>query len=499
MFLRRFLKQPVRAQEELLRRILIRASDTEWGRRHTFAGIATSTELVKTYQETVALQSYEDMRPYVDRMRAGEPDVLWPGRVRYFAASSGTTSTGRIVPVSREMLASNRRFALEVIANYVKTNRRSGLFFGRHLSLPGWIEDDRPELGTRIGQISAILAESGSWLTVPWRALDNRIGFIENWEDKMAAIADHTMDQDVRLIAIAPSWGQVLFRLVAERYRSKTGVPKKISEIWPNLSTIVTGGVALSGYRDILQHYLGESRVDMVETYGASEGFISYQDDLTDPAMLIHLDNGVFFEFVPTDELGASEPSRLTIDEVTTGVPYAPHVTSNSGFYSYCLGDVIRFTSINPHKIVVVGRTVDMLDKYGEAVFGSEARLALDAACARTSASVLHYHVTHTAVSSGETPAHHWLIEFEMPPADLDQFARILDDELKRAGHHYEDRREGMAFDRPTVTSLQPGTFFDAMQEGGKRLSVQTKVPAMSEERTFAEQVLGYAETGRRD
>jgi hypothetical protein len=433
------------------------------------------------------------MRPYVERIRNGEPDVLWPGTIKYFAASSGTTSAGRIVPVSSDMLASNRKFSLAVVLNYLRKTRKTGILFGRHLSLPGWIEDDRSDLGTRIGQISAVLAESSSGLTLPWRALDNRLAFIEDWEEKMAAIADHTIGQDIRLIVIAPSWCQVLFRLVSERYRLSKGRDAKIGEIWPNLATVITGGVALSGYREILQHYIGDRPVDLVETYGASEGFISFQDDLDDPAMLMHLDSGVYYEFVPVEELGSESPTRLTIDQVETGVRYALHLTSNSGFWAYCVGDVIRFTSTDPYKIVVAGRTVDMLDKYGEAVFGEEAGQALQAACERTGASVLQYHVTHTPVRAEETPAHEWLIEFERPPQDLAGFESVLDEELKRMGHHYDDRREGMAFDRPVVTTLPPGTFFGSLKEGGKRISVQTKVPAMNEERDFAERVLAYA------
>ena len=338
MFLSRFLKDPENAQLGLLRKLVEKAQDTDWGRRFRLSDVAAQKDagaMLTAYRQQVPLLGYEDMRPYVERMRAGEPGVLWPGRIKYFAASSGTTSAGRIVPVSTDMLASNRMFSLAVVGNYIRETGNASILFGKHLSLPGWIEDDRPDAGTRIGQISAILAESSAALSVPWRAMDNRLGFIEDWEEKMAAIADHTMGQDVRLIVIAPSWCQVLFRLVTERHQSRTGREAAIGEIWPNLRTVITGGVALSGYRDILRHYIGREDVDLVETYGASEGFISFQNDLADPAMLLHLDCGVFYEFVPVEELGSDQPTRLTIGEVETGVRYAPHMTSNSGFWSY--------------------------------------------------------------------------------------------------------------------------------------------------------------------
>jgi hypothetical protein len=493
MFLRKFLKEPVRTQDDLLRSLLKRAASTEWGRRFDFASIAGERDVSRAYRETVPLHAYEDKRSSVNRMRAGEPNILWPGRTRYFAASSGTTSSGRVVPVSAEMLASNRRFSVSVISNYLAKTRNTNILFGRHLSLPGWIEDDREDLGTRIGQISAVLAESSARMSRPWRALDNKLSFIGDWEEKMAAIADHVLEQDVRLIVIAPSWCQVLFRLVSERHKSKTGMLAPIGDIWPNLTTVITGGVALSGYRDLLQHHIGKREVDFVETYGASEGFMAFQNDLDDPAMLLHLANGVYYEFVPVDELGFENPARLSISEVETGVRYVPHLTSNSGFWSYCVGDVVKFTSLHPHKIVVAGRTVDMLDKYGEAVFGDEAHAALLAASLQTQAVVLNYHVTHTPPGLEQTPAHHWLIEFERAPADLRGFAGIIDSELKNAGHHYQDRREGLAFDSPTVTALKPGTFLSWMEQSGKQITVQTKVPAMSEERDFAEEILRYA------
>jgi hypothetical protein len=291
------------------------------------------------------------------------------------------------------------------------------------------------------------------------------------------------------MIVIAPSWCQVLFRLVVERDRARTGSRRTIGEIWPNLGLVVTGGVALSGYREVLSEYIGRSDVDLLETYGASEGFIAFQNELADPAMLLHLDNGVFMEFVPfVDGVPTASP-RLTIGEVEVGPRYAIHLTSNSGFWSYAVGDVVRFTSIDPHKIVVTGRTVDMLDKYGEAVFGDEARAALEAACKETGAKALEFHITHTT-AAGDSPAHEWLIEFEEQPPDIEAFAQVIDQYLAGAGHHYQDRREGRAFGFPVITPLVPGTFYRWLEESGKRVSVQTKVPLMHEERDVADAIL---------
>lgn len=308
----------------------------------------------------------------------------------------------------------------------------------------------------------------------------------------MSKIADHVISQDIRLIAIAPSWGQVLCREVIRHYNSK--YPNKkvrtVGEIWPNLQVVMTGGVALSGYIDILRSQIGLENVDFVETYGASEGFFSFQNDLSDEAMLLHLDNGVYIEFVKSNEIFETNPQRYLLSEVEIGVSYSPIVSNNSGLWAYNVGDIIEFTNLTPHKIKVVGRTTEMLDKYGEAVFGNEARSALAEACKITSAVALEYHITHIDPGVTETPAHEWLIEFEKEPEDIGRFIEILDEQLKLAGHHYCDRREGMAFDKPRVKSIPQGSFYRWMQKSGKRVTVQSKVPRMKEERDMADAIL---------
>lgn len=486
----KFLRDPEAAQLQVLRRLLTAARRTEWGRRYDYEGILRASDLLGAYHEKVPIHTYAEMREPVARVRSGATDILWPGSIRYFAASSGTTSSGRIIPVSPQMMRSNRQFSLALMLNHLFRTGRFDLLRGKVLALPGWIEDDNPVLGTRVGQISAVLAETQSGFLRPWQAIGNELGFITHWEDKMTAIAAHTIDQDIRIIVIAPSWCQVLFRLVVERDRMMTGRGRSIGEIWPNLGLIITGGVSLSGYRQLLADYIGRDDVDMLETYGASEGFISFQDDLSDPAMLLHLDNGVFMEFVPFEAEGLSDAPRLTIGDVSVGPRYAVHLTSNSGFWSYAVGDVVRFTSVSPHRIVVTGRTVDMLDKYGEAVFGDEARAALEHACVATGSRATHVHITHTVATPDGSPAHEWLIEFETPPADLSAFAKCIDEYLAGAGHHYQDRREGRAFAFPVVKALKPGAFFRWMEATGKRVSVQTKVPLMAEERDLANAIL---------
>ena len=488
---RQFLKDPVGTQANLLRNLLHTAADTAWGRRYDFAKLAAEPDVVHAYRTHVPLHTYADYRADVERIRDGAADVIWPGTFKYFAASSGTTSAGRIIPVSTALLNANRAFSLATALTYVQRTGRTNIFTGKHLTLPGWIEDDRRP-GTRMAQISAILTEHAAGTVKPWQAIPPEFGFIEHWEEKMTAVADHVMDQDIRLIAIAPSWAQVLFREVIKRHNAtRAGTIASVGELWPNLQVVVTGGVALEGYRAILSGQIGLPHTDLVETYGASEGFFSFQDDLADSAMLLHGNCGVYLEYVRLEDLGRGHPPRIGIGEVEVGVRYAPIVTNISGLWSYVLGDVVRFTQTEPHKILVVGRTTEMLDQYGEAVFGEEARLALERTCAALDVHVLEYHVTHTPPAAEDrTPAHQWLIECEHPPPDLAAFAARLDTELAAAGHHYHDRRQGHAFGPPDVVVLPPGTFYRWMEHAGKRIGVQTKVPRMREDRTIADAVL---------
>jgi hypothetical protein len=289
---------------------------------------------------------------------------------------------------------------------------------------------------------------------------------------------------------MAPTWALVLFDKLIDTYNRRHGASvDTIGEIWPNLQLFIAGGVALRSYRDLLDAQIGID-IDYIETYGASEGFFSFQNDLDDPSMLLHLDNGVFFEFVPADEQYDDNPTRLTIADVEPGVRYALYITSCSGLWSYDVGDVVRFTSVDPYKILVAGRTSEMLDKYGEAVFGDEARSALQHACEQTGAHVAHYHVTSRTIEDGDLPGHQWLVEFDTPPADLAAFEEAIDQHLQEVNRHYQIRREAHAFAGPTVDALPEDAFYRWLQATKDSISGQTKVPRMSEERDVAEEIL---------
>ncbi|MDX1548794.1 MAG: GH3 auxin-responsive promoter family protein [Rhodothermales bacterium] len=492
---RRFTTDPVGTQTRLLRDLVRRAAPTEWGRRYGFEEIARAEDVVAAYQARVPLQTYEALRDDAARIRQGAEDVTWPGRFHHFAVSSGTASAGKVIPVSEEMLKKDRDFSVAAGLHYLAQTGRAGFLFGKHLTLPGRIEEDPDYPGTLVGEVSGLVAEHApGFFRALFQAVPNDVAFLPNWERKLEAIVERTVDEDIRLVVMAPTWGLVLFKLLVERYNAKHGArATTVGEVWPNLQVFISGGVALSSYRDLLDELIGLPGLDFVETYGASEGFFSFQTDVADPAMLLHLDNGVFFEFVRLEEVDAERPRRYTVADVEPGVRYAPYLSTCSGLWGYQLGDVVRFTQTAPHKIVVAGRTSEMIDKYGEAVFGEEARAALEAACTATGARVRDFHIAPREAAADRLPTHQWLVEFEQPPADLGAFAQAIDRHLQAVNRHYQIRREAHAFDRPEVVPVPGGTFYAWLKKTKERVSGQTKVPRMSEERRVADGVLALA------
>ncbi|WP_243664968.1 GH3 family domain-containing protein, partial [Rhodothermus marinus] len=281
------------------------------------------------------------------------------------------------------MLRADRRFSIEVGLNYLLQSGHPNFLKGRHLTLPGRADEDPRHPGTWAGEISGLVARYAPWyVRLCYQAVPDQVLMLPNWEEKLRAIARYTVQQDIRLVVMAPTWGLVLFKLLLEEASRKRGRPvATVREVWPNLQVFISGGVALSSYRTLLEELIGEPAPDFVETYGASEGFFAFQSTLDDPAMLLHLDNGIFYEFVPLEARHRPDPPRHTIATVEPGVRYALYVTTCSGLWSYAMRDVVRFTQTDPPRLVVAGRTGEMLDLYGEAVFGDEARAALEEAC----------------------------------------------------------------------------------------------------------------------
>ncbi len=482
-----FKQHPIETQHRVLRDILTAAASTEWGRRYHFGEIAASSNVSDVYRERMPIHSYEAFRSDIERIRKGEANITWPGVFNHFAVSSGTASAGKIIPLSEEMLNINKRFTLTVALSYYQSKADASFFFGKLLSIPGRIEPDTVRPSSMIGEVSGL-----QFLFAPWaikkfyQAVPEHILFLPNWEKKLDAIVQHTLNLDIRAIAMVPSWGIVLFRKLIEAYNQQKGTRvQTIAEIWPNLSVFFSGGVALSSYRSLLEQQVGKP-LDFVENYGASEGYISFQDDPGKDDMIVHLDSGVYFEFEPVDGSGP----RISIAEVETNIRYRIFVSTCSGLWGYEVGDVVKFTSVSPHRMVVAGRTSEMLDKYGEAVYGDEARAALRLACQKTGAKIANFHISPLPVTSDTLPGHEWLIEFETMPSDMNQFGSTIDSHLQEINRHYVIRREAGAFLPPKISALAEGTFFSWLKQTKKTVSAQTKIPRMSEEREIADTLL---------
>lgn len=494
----RFKKNPVGTQERVLKKLLHAARDTEWGERYGFRDLLISDDVVSAFQERVPLSDYDSFREDVKRMRQGAPDVTWPGRIRYYAVSSGTASAGKVIPLSREMLRANKRFSLTAALNYARVTGSLKFLGGRLLSVPGRIEPDREFPGTMVGEVSGLM-----YLFAPypvkqyWQAVHEDVLFMPRWEDKLRAMVASTMDMDIRSIAMVPSWAVVFFPMLIDAYNARNGTSiSTVRQVWPNLRVFFSGAVALSSYIDLLREQVGATDMDFVESYGASEGVFSFQDHPADTDMLLHLDNGVFLEFVPVDEDPATA-RRRSIRDVEPDVRYSLYVSSCSGLWAYAVGDVIKFTSVDPHRIVVAGRTSEMLDQYGEAIFGEEARAALEHACHDAGVRFRDYHIAPIPPKGRIPPRHQWLIEFDEPLVDTSALATAIDTYLQTVNRHYVIRRECGAFGLPEIVPLPVGTFFSWLQSSRDRVSAQTKVPRMSEDRFMAEGILKTWETIR--
>ena len=499
-----------RRQTALLRRLLGGAARTAFGRAHGFAEALRSDDVVRAFQDRVPIGGFDTHAADVDRIRRGEPDVRWPGVVRAFAVSSGTASAGRVLPRSAEHVRRDVHFALRVAATWARNRRTLALLGGRTLTVPGHVAPDPDRPDALVGEVSGLVAHAApGWVrrrgAVPPVVFDD-----PDWDRRLDRIADAAAAHDVRLVSLVPSWAPVLFPRVRDAHRRRTGrAAVTLADVWPNLRVIVTGGVALAPYRDGLREEAGHP-IDLVETYGASEGFFAFADDPARTDLRLDLRAGVFFEFVPFDRLGDPAAPRFTVGEVAPGVAYVPHVSTCSGLWAYGVGDVVRFTQTDPPRLVVAGRTREVLDRYGEAVYAEEIAAAFAAACAHAGAAGGTLHVASDG--SGDVPFRRWFAAFARPPAGPAAFAADLDARVSAANRHYAVRRASGAFGPPVLHALDEADFAhalgavrgaDGMQVADLgavrgRVGAQAKVPRVADGGPLAAALLARTEAGER-
>ncbi len=478
-----FRENPRMAQLEVFHNLIGAAKYTEWGRKYDYASIKDPD----VFRERVPLQDYEDVKPYVERMRAGEQNLLWPTDIRWFAKSSGTTSDrSKYIPVSREALEDcHYKGGKDLIALHYQQFPESKLYLGKSLVLGGssTIEQLRPDAYT--GDLSAIIIRNLPMWVEMKRTPVIETALMDNWEEKIEKMARETMREDVRCIAGVPSWTLVLLKRILEI----TG-KKNILEVWPNLELFMHGGVSFRPYRAQYEALIPSAGMNYLESYNASEGFFGIQDRHGADDLLLMLDYGIFFEFLPLEEVGKEKPATLLLEEVQENVQYALVITTNAGLWRYMPGDTIRFTSTKPYRIQVSGRTRSFINAFGEELIVENAERGLEEACKGTSAIVSEYTAGPIYMDGSARGGHEWVIEFERAPDDLDRFTDLLDATMRSLNSDYDAKRKGdMALQRPVIHVVPQGTFHAWMRSRGK-LGGQNKVPRLSNDRTYLEPLL---------
>ncbi len=468
----------IAAQETVFRQLLVQGRNTAFGKAHDFDKI----NRYEAFRERVPIRDYEGLRPWIERIKAGERDVLWPGRPAYFAKTSGTTSGVKYIPLTRDSLPNHFGTARNALFNYYARTGRGEWLDGKMIFLSG-----SPEMetvgGIPTGRLSGIVNHQvPSWLRTN-QLPGYRTNCIEAWEEKVEKIVDETLHKDMRLISGIPPWVQMYF----ERLLARSG-KQYIKDVFPNYSMFVYGGVNFEPYRAKLEQLVGR-RIESLETYPASEGFIAFQDDPDNRALLLNVASGIFFEFIPATEIFNDNPTRLWLKDVEPGVNYALIINNNAGLWGYNIGDTVEFVSLNPPRILVTGRVKHFISAFGEHVIGKEVEEALLQAAQAQGVRVVEFTVApQIAPPEGGQPYHEWFIEFDEAPQDPIAFAAALDAAMIQQNIYYRDLIEGGILRPLVVRALRRDAFRDYMKAEGK-LGGQNKVPRLSNDRGVAEGV----------
>lgn len=479
-----FKADPIGVQNAELASLLNKGKRTEWGKEHGLDRM----QGIKGFREQVPVSDYEGLKPYIERAMDGERDLLWPGRVRWFAMSSGTTSDrSKYIPMSPESLKKcHYKGGKDMVALYLAQCEKSSLYQGKSLVLGGSSQIRDTESGkAHIGDLSSILVRNLPYWADLKRTPGRSVALMEDWEAKIERMARISMKEDVRSIAGVPSWTLVLLKRILE-----VSGAKNILEIWPELELFMHGGVRFSPYKEQFRQLLPSEGVSYLENYNASEGFFAVQDRLGADDMLLMLDNGIYYEFIPFGELEEETPRVLSLQEVEKGEDYALVISTNGGLWRYMIGDTVRFTSTSPFRIQVSGRTKHFINSFGEELIIDNAEKALSKACDRTGAAVEEYTGAPIYMDSEKAGAHEWAIEFATPPSDLGQFRDSFDEALKEANSDYAAKRSyDLTLRSPKLHVLPQGSFYRWMKERGK-LGGQNKVPRLANHREYLEPLL---------
>ncbi len=477
-----FLKYPEEVQEEVLNQLLKIAEDTEIGKRYEFESI----EKYETFRERLPIVTYEDIEPSIERTRRGEQNIFWPTSVKWFAKSSGTTNAkSKFIPVSQEALEDcHYKSGKDLLCLYLNNNENSQLFTGKSLRLGG-SKQLYQDKGSQFGDLSAILIDNMPLWAEFSSTPSNKVSLMSEWEAKLKAIITESTRENVTSLAGVPSWMLILLNHVMD----ETG-KDHIFQVWENLEVYFHGGVSFNPYIDQYKNLLPRKSFKYYEIYNASEGFFAIQDRNNADDLLLMLDYGIFYEFIPMDSYGTSSEIAIPLWEVEIGVNYAIIITTNSGLWRYKIGDTIRFTTLSPYRIKVTGRTKHHINVFGEELIIENAEEALKSVCAKTGAEIKDYTAGPIFMQGKGKGAHEWIIEFRKPPENLDYFIEILDNTLKSLNSDYEAKRyKNSTLKLPEVHMARQNLFYDWLKSKDK-LGGQHKIPRLSNKRDYLEELL---------
>jgi hypothetical protein len=471
----------VALQQKTFDYLISQAKNTAFGKEHQFENIKTYAD----FKKQVPVCDYEDLRPYIDRITHGEPDILWPGKPAYLAKTSGTTSGVKYIPISRESMLEHIKAARNALLSYIYETGKTDFVDGKMIFLQGSpVMDDKA--GIAVGRLSGIVAN-----LVPGYLQKNRlpsyaVNCIEDWEQKVDAIVEETLHADMRLISGIPPWCQMYF----DRLLAKTG-GKKIKDIFPNFKLFVYGGVNYEPYRARIEESIGFA-IDSIETYPASEGFIAFQDSQKEKGLLLLTNSGMFYEFIPAEEYFNENPTRISIKDIELDKNYVLILNTTAGLWGYSIGDTVKFVSKNPYRILVTGRIKHYISAFGEHVIGEEVEQALMSVANEEDIDVVEFTVApQVNPPKGELPYHEWFVEFGKKPADLKAFALKVDKALQKKNIYYFDLIEGNILQPLIIQSLEKDAFINYMRSQGK-LGGQNKVPRLANDRRIADELGKY-------
>jgi hypothetical protein len=480
-----FMHNPIDTQQQVFNDLIGSAQFTEYGKKYRFEEINNIAE----FQKNVPINDYETLKPYIQRILEGTQNVLWPSPIKWFAKSSGTTSDkSKFIPVSKESLDNTHfRAGKDVLALYLRENPASNLTNGKCLILGGSHQVNQLNAASFFGDLSAVTLQNMPFAGQLFRLPELSIALMTEWEEKIDRMAHSTINENVTYIAGVPTWTIVLIKRIFEI----TG-KNSLLDIWPNLELYIHGGVNFTPYRRQFEQLIPSPNMHYRETYNASEGFFAAQDREDEEGMLLFLNHGIFYEFMPMEEYGKEHPRTLTLKEVELYKNYAIVVSTNGGLWRYLVGDTVQFTCLSPFRIKVTGRLKHFINAFGEELIVDNADNAIAIACAETGAVVADYSAAPVYMTGEDNGAHEWIIEFDYLPVPLEQFTNLLDKSLQAINSDYEAKRyKDMALRMPVVHRMPKDGFQHWLKDKGK-LGGQHKVPRLSNERTYIEEMLPY-------